>query len=1224
MNSMKKRILASVGVAIGLVASLALGIFRGAYADTDYVTKGTVSALVSCYENGAFKTPVGTTSFTSSTRGSTSMFLEGNQTVYVPIGYSGDTVKTKCADLVGGMITSRGISIPSGADSATQVDTFLTSLGYTMASSETASNTGRCFSVTYEKVYDWLDATTPSTSETLTTQRVCADVVESDIIQVDKLRIESGDTSIIQFQDARVGSIKIDCQIGGLSSLGNCNDPSHDFVKGQTKWSDFVEGIKQDLVTHKSQGTDYHPILGYMVSYELKGLSDGEVETNDESAAVVNAEYTMSASSNAIARGTETLAGWATNAKPAFSDDEKFRLYQAYLNNYYKADTKCGLSDDQQTSVQGNGYSEINYCTTSGVQACYVKPMAHTNDSVGGVENGVFGSDCDFNCVEDFMKNYDNESACVSSSTDPEQPQDNSTGFNGNTATDSEIIDCNGFENIGATQWILCPTANNMQYTANALDKITENMVQIDADVYNNTTVEQVWSRIRDIANVLMVVLLLVIVFSQLTGYGIDNYGIKKMLPRLILMAILINLSFYICQLAIDLSNILGVGLRNMFGGVGNSIGGQGGLSYMGTMIGGVFTGLAASSGAVGGGVSAGVAIFSLGASVAVAAWVAVLVFLLLIVVAVAIFFLSLGIRKILVIVCIILAPLAFAAYILPNTQRLFKNWWSLFKACLIIFPICGALSGISYLLKSMSQGTQLGATASLVMMVLPYAGFFLIPMLVTSAISALGKIGGAITSMGQNLRTGAQNLGKAGMKVAENTGAYKDMQKEATRRQQEQRVNRIMSRLGSKDDLDERVRRAREKVRLNPNDQKAQRELRRAEYDQRRLYDAQQTLYKMEAEQTVAGTSQDTMAARAQSTQESLEFKNISDQFANASNSQILTALTSAENAYATDRNSNNATRLRAMQSVAVNRGLNTNVLSGLNRLSLDDNNENDQKVLNSVDYNALYKGLTRSELANELVSSRDAYITDRNNANTRRLQNIIQAADGREMDKELLDTLGGMNMQAATVGANGQMVATNDARVLDTMSGTKNKVVKQFGIQMGKTANAQQNMTMDQFADSTGPVKLSDALTGKGNEYLNDANDDIVEYVANHSITTNAANGQPAYNPVMSSEQLANITANTTNEKVLRQTRRIYSNMNTNDIKFTGKQLANYDIDTLRILQTRIAPGSQLQKEFVNATNQMISDPAIMSNLSKDKKDAFRAIRRGAGINDNYFDTQ
>ena len=55
------------------------------------------------------------------------------------------------------------------------------------------------------------------------------------------------------------------------------------------------------------------------------------------------------------------------------------------------------------------------------------------------------------------------------------------------------------------------------------------------------------WNTFRDIANVIFVILLMVVIFSQLTGVGIDNYGIKKILPKLIIAAILINLSYLIC-----------------------------------------------------------------------------------------------------------------------------------------------------------------------------------------------------------------------------------------------------------------------------------------------------------------------------------------------------------------------------------------------------------------------------------------------------------------------------------------------------------------------------------------------------------------------------------------------------------------------------------------------------------------------------------------------------
>ncbi|MCZ6324111.1 hypothetical protein O5165_25825, partial [Escherichia coli] len=59
---------------------------------------------------------------------------------------------------------------------------------------------------------------------------------------------------------------------------------------------------------------------------------------------------------------------------------------------------------------------------------------------------------------------------------------------------------------------------------------------------------------------------------------GLNNYSIKKMLPRLIVAAILVNLSYYICAIAVDISNILGhslqqalIDIRQQFNGQGSS-----------------------------------------------------------------------------------------------------------------------------------------------------------------------------------------------------------------------------------------------------------------------------------------------------------------------------------------------------------------------------------------------------------------------------------------------------------------------------------------------------------------------------------------------------------------------------------------------------------------------------------------------------------------------------
>ncbi|MGO3702338.1 MAG: hypothetical protein ACTJG2_04125 [Candidatus Saccharimonadales bacterium] len=66
------------------------------------------------------------------------------------------------------------------------------------------------------------------------------------------------------------------------------------------------------------------------------------------------------------------------------------------------------------------------------------------------------------------------------------------------------------------------------------------------------------WGNIRDIANVLLIVGFLIVIFSQLTGVGINAYHIKRSLPRIIVASILINVSFFVCALFIDISNIAG------------------------------------------------------------------------------------------------------------------------------------------------------------------------------------------------------------------------------------------------------------------------------------------------------------------------------------------------------------------------------------------------------------------------------------------------------------------------------------------------------------------------------------------------------------------------------------------------------------------------------------------------------------------------------------------
>ncbi len=335
---------------------------------------------------------------------------------------------------------------------------------------------------------------------------------------------------------------------------------------------------------------------------------------------------------------------------------------------------------------------------------------------------------------------------------------------------------------VEGISWILCPAMNNM---ANTVDSITGNLLEswlsFDSEYYNDTSgAKEAWGYFRDVANVAMIVILLVIIVSQLTGYGIDNFGIKKMLPKLITMAILINLSFYICQLAIDVSNIFGNGLRDIFESIGLTMyGGKGIKEGVGDIIALLFS----AAGLAGAGASAGITIIGLATlgNTAGTAMIVITIVLMLIpaLLAVLMFFLTLGARFVVILVFTAIAPLALACYILPNTQSLYKKWFNIYKIALFVYPICGALYGASYVIKAIVFGSgEVPFWMALIAIAAPYLPFLLLPELLKGLLGMLGKLGGTLSTIGSGLKRGLSQGSSAIM----NSKAYKSKQEEAGR----------------------------------------------------------------------------------------------------------------------------------------------------------------------------------------------------------------------------------------------------------------------------------------------------------------------------------------------------------------------------------------------------------------------------------------------------------
>ena len=291
-----------------------------------------------------------------------------------------------------------------------------------------------------------------------------------------------------------------------------------------------------------------------------------------------------------------------------------------------------------------------------------------------------------------------------------------------------------GVDGIG---WLVCPLMRFAGNLGDASYSAISQFLSIDKGIFDNQSnggLKQAWDFFRDIANAAFALLFLWVIFSQISNVGISNYGIKRILPRLIIGALLVNLSFYLCQLAVDLSNILGSSLKGVLEGAASGIDTQSAAAGSFSTF---FAGGLALTGAV---------LFLF-----LAVSIPTILSLLLVLVVVLVILI---VRQSAVILLIAISPLAFAAWLLPNTENLFKKWMSMFRGLLVVFPVISLLYGAGKL-----AGAVLAASATddpnnpketmqfaaLAASILPLGAT---PFVIKSSLNSLGSIGAKIGSM--------------------------------------------------------------------------------------------------------------------------------------------------------------------------------------------------------------------------------------------------------------------------------------------------------------------------------------------------------------------------------------------------------------------------------------------------------------------------------------------
>lgn len=325
-----------------------------------------------------------------------------------------------------------------------------------------------------------------------------------------------------------------------------------------------------------------------------------------------------------------------------------------------------------------------------------------------------------------------------------ESPSENSTG------TSCDV------QGIG---WIICPLSNwladGIDYMYSALQEFLKTKPLETTN--QNSGIYLAWVIMRNISNVAFIVAFLVIIYSQLTSVGISNYGVKKMLPRLVIAAVLVNLSFTICAILLDLSNIAGYAFQDAFMGIKNTISTVGENTSTWTWSEVISTALSNGALAVGAGYAVSLALTTeLLPMLVPAATLAglTLLFILLIMAA----------RQALIIILIIVSPLAFVCYLLPGTEKWFKKWRDSFLTMLVFFPAFAVvfggaqLAGIIIIQNASGSNGAIMHILGMLVQIIPLA---ITPLIMKFSGGVLGKFAGIVNDKNKGLYDRSKNWAK-------------------------------------------------------------------------------------------------------------------------------------------------------------------------------------------------------------------------------------------------------------------------------------------------------------------------------------------------------------------------------------------------------------------------------------------------------------------------------
>ena len=337
--------------------------------------------------------------------------------------------------------------------------------------------------------------------------------------------------------------------------------------------------------------------------------------------------------------------------------------------------------------------------------------------------------------------------------------------------------------------WWLCSAFIGINQTTSVFDSFINTYMTTGNTIFEGESKDQykkAWTTFRNFGVILLVIAGLIMLISEVLGLAIvDAYTVRKVLPRLLIAIIGISLSWEFCKFVMGFFDDLGVAMGSI---IYSSFGLKTDGIDIGATIGAyIFAGGATTATAL---LLGGMGLVSLMGTLLLSLLVAVIVLI---------------VRQTALVALVLLAPIAIAAYVLPNTSKYANIWGNAFVGLLLLYPAATGTIALCKVLANITMGDPTrvantegvwklaegpNAVISLIVGIgILIAGYGSLPFLAQ-------KLGGAaafITNMGNDRSRGAFDRLKNGRKsrIEHNAAAMKAGNRFADRNPVARRFNR-------------------------------------------------------------------------------------------------------------------------------------------------------------------------------------------------------------------------------------------------------------------------------------------------------------------------------------------------------------------------------------------------------------------------------------------------